>query len=104
MIDATRMANAMTFLAETDEPYAEAKTSVERLEIVRKRARARIFLTSEGTVETRKAQAETHADVCTEDDRYIDAMRIYETLRAKRERAEILIDVWRSLESSRRKS
>src|SRR5271168_468549 len=98
------MEAAMEFLAETDEKYAEIKTLVLRCEILSKRARARIFLTVDGGVELRKAKAETHGEVCAADDTYIEAMREFETLKARRSRAEILIDVFRTLEASRRKS
>src|SRR5271154_6094202 len=97
------MENAMSFLAESDDRFAEIKTLVMRCEILCKRARARIFLTGEGNVEARKAAAEVHGEVCTADDTYIEAMREFETLKARRSRAEILIDVFRPLEASRRK-
>jgi hypothetical protein len=101
------MEAAMEFLAETDERYAEIKTLLARTEILAKRARARIFLTEAfgaGSVEARKAAAEVHSEVCAADDTYIGAMREFETLKARRSRAEILIDVWRSIEASRRKT
>lgn len=94
----------MEFLAETDENYANLKTLVLRCEILAKRARSRIFLTGEGNVESRKAAAEVHGEVCAADDTYIEAMREFETLKARRCRAEILIDVWRSIEASRRRT
>ena len=94
----------MGFLAETDDAYAEAKAEVLRQEIAGKRARARVFMTTEGSVESRKAQAEGHADVMAADDAYCAATLAYETLRAKRQRAELVIDVFRTLEASRRKA
>lgn len=93
----------MEFLAETDEPFAEAKTAVMRQEILCKRIRSRVFCFVEGGVEQRKAQAETHQEVIAADDEYIAATLAFETLKARRSRAEILIDVWRSVESSRRR-
>lgn len=94
----------MDFLAETDEKFAEIKTLVARAEILCKRARARMFLTGDGSVEARKAAAEVHSEVCAADDTYIGALKEFETLKARRSRAEILIDVFRTLEASRRKS
>jgi hypothetical protein len=99
-----RAENAMQYLCETDDSFAAMKTLVLRCEILCKRARARIFLTGEGNVESRKAAAEIHGEVCTADDTYIEAMREFETLKARRSRAEILIDVFRTLEASRRKT
>ena len=101
-IDEARVLKAMEYLADTDSAYAVEKATVERTEILRKRSRARVFLTTEGTVAERQAQAETHADVAAADDEYITAVKAYEELRARRQRAELLVDVFRTLESSRR--
>jgi hypothetical protein len=98
------MEAAMEFLAETDQAYAEAKAQVLRSEILVKRVRARIFVSEEGAVEVRKAKAETHREVGEADDGLINATLAFEALRARRSRAEILIDVFRTLEASRRKS
>ena len=98
-----RMEMAMTYLAETDKDYALEKAELERSEIGRKRARATVFLTVDGTVAERQAKAEIHETVTQSDDRYIECVKIFETLKARRERAEIVIDVWRSLNAARRK-
>src|SRR5271154_4261220 len=98
------MEAAMEFLAETDERYALAKAEVLRAEIMCKRVRARIFVGESGAVELKKAKAETFPEVIKMDDEYCNATLEFETLKAKRSRAEILIDVYRTLEASRRKS
>jgi hypothetical protein len=98
------MENAMAFLAETDQSFAEAKTSLLRCEILGKRVRARAFMAEGlGSVEARKANAEAHPDVIGADDALIAATLDFESLKARRSRAEIVIDVWRSVEASRRK-
>ena len=94
----------MQWLAESDDSYAIAKTDVLRAEILAKRARARVFATGEGGVEARKNAAEVHTDVIAADDELLRATLEHETLRAKRQRAELLIDVWRSCEASRRRA
>jgi alpha-galactosidase len=98
-----RMEQAMTYLAQTDHEYAEQKAELERSEIFRKRTRATVFLTVDGTVAERQAKAEIHNNVTDSDDRYIQCVKLFETLKARRERAEIVIDVWRSLNAARRK-
>jgi hypothetical protein len=103
-ITTERMESAMMFLAETDDSYALAKTDVLRAEILAKRARARIFMASEGNVESRKAAAEGHGEVTSADDELVRATLEYESLRAKRQRAELLIEVYRTVEASRRKT
>jgi uncharacterized membrane protein YkoI len=93
---------AMLFLAEHDEPYAISVADLESCDIRRKRVRARVFLESEGTVAERNAEAETHCDTEAADDAYASALLRKETLKAKRQRAELVIDLWRTLEASRR--
>jgi hypothetical protein len=103
-IDQNRMEAALTFLAETDDSYAEAKTALLRSEILAKRARARCFLLETGSMDLRKAAAEGHGEVIEADESLCAATLSFEALRAKRGRAEIVIDVFRTLEASRRKS
>lgn len=103
-IDEERVGKAMRYLAETDLHYAEAKAALESAEILRKRVRARVFLTEDGTVAERQAEAETHTDTEAADDQYVQAIKAFEELKARRQRAELLIDVWRSLEATRRKA
>jgi hypothetical protein len=98
------MEAAMNFLAETDSQFASAKTNLERMDILRKRVRQRIFLTEEGGVALREAKADTHEDVMAADDNYISAFAAYEKLKAQRQRAELVVDVFRTLEASRRRA
>lgn len=93
----------MEYLAETDDQYALAKADLLRTEILAKRIRARVFVSESGSVEARKAAAEAHSEVIEVDDALVQATVTFETLKARRSRAEILIDVYRTLEASRRK-
>ena len=102
-VEAENVEAAMFYLAETDGLYATAKTDVKRTEILRKRVRARVFLQSDGTVAQREAVAETHADTELADGEHFDAVAKFETLHARRERAALVIDLYRTLEASRRK-
>jgi hypothetical protein len=104
VVDETRLEQALLFLSETDDAYAETKATMLRCEILCKRVRARIFLTSEGSIEARKASAEGHGEAIQADEAYVAALLEYEALKAKRSRAEIVIDVFRTLEASRRKA
>jgi hypothetical protein len=98
------MEAAMSYLAETDQAYADYVASKLRCEILGKRVRARAFIESEGSVEVRKAKSENHADVIEADKCLVEAVLYLESLKAKRGRAEIVIDVWRSINASQRKS
>lgn len=98
------MENALDYRATTDDAYAEKKTAVLRLEILCKRVRARAFLDQTGSVESRKAAAEGHSDVMKADEQYVEATLEFEVLKASRETADILIDAFRTVEASRRKT
>ena len=99
-----RMEAAMQFLAECDEPYAQEKMELEKATILAKRVRARAFLVADGSVEQRKATAEVAGDTIAADEAYCASVKAYETLKAQRQRAELVIDIWRTLEASRRKA
>lgn len=93
---------ALEFLQQTCEAIADAKSGLERAEIMRKRVRRKHFLIAEGNNAEREAQVEGIAEVHQADDRYIDAVAAYEGLKAKRELRVIQVDVYRSQEASRR--
>ena len=101
-VELENVERAVMFLAESDAPYAEAKTAVERAEILRKRTRAREFLDATGTVAERESRAEVAPTVEAADGQYCDAVLEYERLKARRQRAELVVDLYRTLESSRR--
>ena len=98
-----RMENALEYLAETDQAYADYKASLLRCEILCKRVRARAFLVADGSNEVRKAKAEMNPEVEEADKYLVEATLYLESLKAKRSRAEIVIDCFRTVEASRRK-
>jgi hypothetical protein len=98
-----RMESALDYRATTDDQYADLKAHVLRCEIVCKRVRARVFVGEEGSVDARKAKAEGHGDVIGADEAYVEAVVMFERLKASRETADILIDAFRTVEASRRK-
>lgn len=102
MIDLERVEKALNFLANSDLEYAEAKTDVERQVYLAKHARALVYPQTDGTVDERKAAVERSAEVTQIEDRRLDAILKFETLKARRETAALLIDTWRSVEASRR--
>ncbi len=102
MISEERLEAAMKFLADTDEIVAELKAQLARKEYLCKLARAKVFLTSEGSVESRKATAETSTEVMQAEGFMCDAIADYEKCKGKRARAELVCEIWRSLEASRR--
>ena len=93
---------ALAYLAESAKEYAEAKGRRVWLEEKRKVIKAQEFSAADGTVAERESVAYTSMDYrqCVDDLR--DAVIAEETARAYRVAAEARIEVWRSLESSRR--
>ena len=103
MISQQRLEKALVFLAETDEPIAEAKGEIQRLENLIKRVNYRLFLSASGSVEARKAEAGKSEETARLEEELVSATVKYEGLKAKRETESTVIDVFRTLESSRRK-
>lgn len=97
--DAEKM---LEYLAETDEPFADAVTATKAKAFLIKKRQAQGFIEAKGSVESRKQVAEI-------DERVLDAKRAYlksfneaEILSAKRETAKLRWEHWRSTEASRR--
>lgn len=103
MISEARLEKALTMLATSDEQIAELKADVARKEYLCKMARSREFLSAEGSVEARKASAEISDSVQLAEDLLSTAIVDFEKLRAKRATEELIVDVWRSLNSARGK-
>ena len=93
---------ALTYLGETDVEFARAKASIEWSAHQAKTVYSMELLASDqATVEGRKAGAqasETYQDAMQ---RVREAVYDYQLLSAKRKRAELTIDVWRSLNAAR---
>jgi hypothetical protein len=94
---------AMKYLANTDVAIAQHKGNVKSLEYRLKVVKAVAFLSAEGTIAEREARSLASSEYSVLIDEYKAAVIDYETIAAKRERAVLTIEVWRSEESSRRK-
>ena len=96
---------ALLYLAESDEQYAQLYAAKDALKERIKIAKARAFLLSNESTAKAKEMA---ADCDPEVERYIDdwenTVAEYKLLESKRKRAEITIDVWRSVNASRRRT
>ena len=95
--------NDLQYLAQTDEQYAELSASTKRLEDTMKHAKGSFISESKSSVS--KAENEYYASA-----EYLEAIDLLKksnvmvnTLRNKRATAILRIDVWRTLEASRRK-
>ena len=102
MISEDRLEKAMRYLAETDEELAEAKGEVLRCEQLLKRIQYRLFESADGSIELRKAKAGMSAETARAEEELVSAIVKYEGLRAKRDTESTVVEVWRSLNASRR--
>lgn len=97
-----KVEKALDFLADTDEELAKLKADVGRTEHLAKVAEALAFKLADGNNEERKAEARVADQVQERWEAHFKAVGAFEMIRAKRERAAITIDLWRSLQANRR--
>ena len=102
-IDSDRAEKALNYLALTDMEIARLKAAVAESEYVVDLRERTHFLTASGNVEERKAFAKVQADVAQAHKAYFESIAAYEGVKARRERAVITLDLFRTLEASRRK-
>ena len=97
-----RLQKALTYLAETDEPCADLKANTERAEFKAEAIRDAIFLRTDGTVAERTAVAKASQEYADAKEAQFIVLAQYEAMRNKRTTEAIVVDVWRSMESSKR--
>jgi hypothetical protein len=102
MINADRLQKVLTYLAETDEPAARAKSLVTGLEESLKSIRADQFLQAKGTNGEREAFALSSQAYKDHIEKIKDATYDYEVMRNKRTTAVLIVEVWRSEQANRR--
>lgn len=97
-----RVERALKHLATTDHALANAKKGMMSLEYAAKLAEHAVYLVTEGTAQERKATAESSTTAQAAWGKYFDAVAAYEQCRAKREYEWLVVDLYRTVESSRR--
>jgi len=96
---------AYHYLAETDEEYARAKADMLAKKYMVKVAYSVAVLESgESSVSAREADAQRSKGHQSAIVGYREAVLHFETINAKRQRALLAIERWRTLESTRRKT
>ena len=96
------ISKALHYLAETDKDYALAISSVKALEYKIKTIKATTFLESTGTIAEKQAKSETSKEYIDFTADYKSVVYDRELVSARRKRAELTIEVWRSLNANRR--
>jgi hypothetical protein len=91
---------ALKYLEESEEEFARLKALHQAEDKRRKIVRASCFIDAEGSVAERNAKAESHVDYEAVVGKWEQAMDDFYLVDAKRKRAEITIEMFRSVNSS----
>lgn len=99
------VSEAVVYLAIDPHPIAVTKANVTRKENARKAEYSRLFLKVEGKTNPEKeARTQIHEDYVTAQDAEADAIQEYEEERARQRNAEMITELWRSVQANRRAS
>jgi len=94
---------AVKYLADTDEPHAKARAEYNALSELRKTVRAFCFEGSKGGVAERTMAAERHPDYVEHIEKIKQAEIEFHTMHNKRKRAEIMVELYRTMAANSRK-
>jgi hypothetical protein len=103
-LDEDDVESALAYLAGTDKEYALLFAAKDAHKDKLKLTKAKAWLEATGTAGERTATADCHPDTerCIEDAENV--LVDFKLLEASRRRKETVIDVWRSLNASRRRN
>ena len=94
---------AVKYLASTDESHARARAEYNALSELRKTVRAFCFEESKGGVAERTMAAERHPDYVAHIEKIKQAEIEFHTMHNKRKRAEITVELYRTMAANSRK-
>jgi hypothetical protein len=94
----------MEYLSLSDVESAELKSNVARTEYLAKVAEALSFQIAEGSVEAKKCEARVSPGVREAWEKHFSAIQAYEIVRARRQRAELVVDIYRTQSANRRQA
>lgn len=104
MFELKDVERAVKYLGETDETYAVAKAGMIAGKEKLKTRLAECFMVSTGSnVKERESAALISISYRAQIEIYENSILEYETMRNKRLRAELTVEVWRSINSARSK-
>lgn len=105
MISEDRLSKALTYLSETDEKSARAKAYSLGLEEQIKSIKGMLFVQLPGNMTVAEKESRVYAsqDYKEHIEKYQNSVADYEILKNKRDTECLIVEVWRSLNASRRK-
>ena len=93
---------AIRYLEQTDIEVADWKVAVMRAEHMVDVTESTVYQASFGSIEDRKRLAKASPEVMVKQEELFRAVREHEIIRAKRKRAELMVEMWRTLSANRR--
>lgn len=102
MITNERMAEALDFLAGSDEDAAILRTEAERAKLKVKAVQDAVFLHSSGTVAERQAQSTQAQAYMDAQEHYLTVLEQADTMKNRRDTAELIVRAWQTVSSNRR--
>jgi hypothetical protein len=103
-VSETRIGKVLDYLSATDESCAGLKADVQRTEFLAKLAEAFAYKAiSVGSVEDKKAEAKLSKEVQEKWETHFKAIAAYETVRARREHGQLLVELFRTHAANQRK-
>ncbi len=103
MIDATKAARAVQYLIDSAAEYGAARADAQRCDDMLRHIKALIMAQSnEKSVTAQEREAYAHDRYLNAINEKFEAVKLAETMKAKREAANATIEMWRSLNSNQR--
>jgi hypothetical protein len=103
-VSETRIGRVLDYLGSTDESCAGLKADVQRTEFLAKLAEAFAYKAiAVGTVDDKRAEARMDKGVQEKWETHFKAIAAYETVRARREHAQLLVELFRTHAANQRK-
>jgi len=98
-----RVEKAMAYLAETDLEFAHSRGMMLRTEYLADVAESMVYKSiQEGSVEDRKRAAKIAPETRKAMEEHFQAVVQFETLKARRAREVLVVELWRSVNANRR--
>lgn len=93
---------AIRYLEQTDLEVADWKVAVMRAEHMVDVTESTVYQAATGSVEDRKRFAKASPEVMVKKEELFRTVREHEIIRAKRKRAELMVEMWRTFSANRR--
>jgi hypothetical protein len=103
VVDDDRLDQAMCYLAETDLEFAHSRGMMLRTEYLADVAESMVYSSlTEGSVEDKKRTAKIAPETRKAMEEYFGCVVQFETLKARRAREVLVVELWRSTNANRR--